>query len=164
MIARPWRGVGGYGWGGSENRVRRRSRASSGGGRRRPCPPGPRRGRPAGDGRARPPAAESRNPGLILAERDGRVVGMAVVPLGQHVFSPALAATVQLLYVAPEARGGPAAVKLLRALPKWADPGGRHRPPPQRHHRHRPGQDRPLPQADGVPPDRGELRAGGGGG
>lgn len=61
-----------------------------------------------------------RNPGLIVAERAGTIVGMAVVVLGQHFFSPALAATVQLIYVAPEARGGAAAVKLLGALRQWA--------------------------------------------
>jgi L-amino acid N-acyltransferase YncA len=66
------------------------------------------------------------NPGLILAERDGELVGMAVVMLGEHFFSPALTATVQLLYVAPKARGGTAAVKLLRALRRWAAQNGAH--------------------------------------
>ena len=60
------------------------------------------------------------NPGLIVAERDGELVGMAIVVLGEHFFSPALAATVQLLYVHPKARGGAAAVKLLRGLRRWA--------------------------------------------
>jgi len=66
----------------------------------------------------------NRNPGLIVAERDGRLVGMAVVTIGEHFFSPALTATVLLLYVAPEARGGTAAVKLLRALRRWAAQAG----------------------------------------
>jgi len=60
------------------------------------------------------------NPGLIVAERGGELVGMAIVVLGEHFFSPALAATVQLLYVHPKARGGAAAVKLLRGLRRWA--------------------------------------------
>lgn len=66
------------------------------------------------------------NPGLLMAERNGEVVGMAIVMLGEHFFSPALAATVQLLYVHPKARGGAAAVKLLRALRQWAAKNGAH--------------------------------------
>ncbi|MEO5338466.1 MAG: GNAT family N-acetyltransferase [Magnetospirillum sp. WYHS-4] len=64
------------------------------------------------------------NPGLLMAERNGEAVGMAIVVLGEHFFSPALAATVQLLYVTPAARGGPAAVRLLRALRRWAETNG----------------------------------------
>ncbi len=64
------------------------------------------------------------NPGLILAERDGQAVGMAIVVAGEHFFSPAVTATVQLIYVLPEARGGAAAVKLLRALRRWAVQAG----------------------------------------
>ncbi|TAN76894.1 MAG: GNAT family N-acetyltransferase [Magnetospirillum sp.] len=71
-------------------------------------------------------ALETRNPGLILAERDGRIVGMAVVALGEHFFSPALCATVQMIYVAPEARGGASAVKLIRGLRTWAKQAGAH--------------------------------------
>ena len=60
------------------------------------------------------------NPGLIVAERDGQMVGMAVVVLGEHFFSAAQTATVQLIYVVPEARGGMSAVKLLRAIRRWS--------------------------------------------
>lgn len=63
---------------------------------------------------------ESGNPGLLIAEHDGIAVGMAIVVLGEYYFSPARTATVQLLYVHPKARGGSAAVKLLRALRAWA--------------------------------------------
>lgn len=63
---------------------------------------------------------EGGNPGLLIAEHDGQVVGMAIVVLGEYYFSPIRTATVQLLYVAPAARSGPAAVKLLRALRAWA--------------------------------------------
>ncbi|MGE5516695.1 MAG: N-acetyltransferase family protein [Bacteroidota bacterium] len=66
------------------------------------------------------------NPGLLMAEHDGQVVGMAIVILGEYFFSPARTATVQLLYVAPKARGGPAAVKLLRSLRRWAAQNGAH--------------------------------------
>ena len=64
------------------------------------------------------------HPGLLLAERDGRAVGMAIVVAGEHFFSAAVAATVQLIYVAPEARGGTAAVKLLRAVRRWVAQAG----------------------------------------
>ncbi|MBI5121423.1 MAG: GNAT family N-acetyltransferase [Rhodospirillales bacterium] len=60
------------------------------------------------------------NPGLLMAERGSKIVGMAVVMLGEHYFSKALAATVQLIYVTPEARGGAAAVNLLRAIRRWS--------------------------------------------
>ncbi|CAA7614682.1 GNAT family N-acetyltransferase [Magnetospirillum sp. UT-4] len=63
---------------------------------------------------------EGGNPGLLIAEHDGQAVGMAIVVLGEYYFSATRTATVQLLYVAPKARGGPAAVKLLRALRRWA--------------------------------------------
>lgn len=66
------------------------------------------------------------NPGLIVAERDGAMVGMAVVVLGEHFFSAAQTATVQLIYVVPEARGGAAAVKLLRAIRTWSERAGAH--------------------------------------
>lgn len=64
------------------------------------------------------------NPGLILAERDGQLIGMAVVVAGAHFFSAAKAATVQLIYVHPDHRGGRAVVLLLRALRRWAAEAG----------------------------------------
>jgi GNAT superfamily N-acetyltransferase len=64
------------------------------------------------------------NPALIVAERDGAIVGMAVVMVGEHFFSPVRTATVQLIYVAPQARGGSTAVKLLRALRRWSTDAG----------------------------------------
>jgi len=60
------------------------------------------------------------NPGLLIAERDGHMQGMAVVVIGEHFFSSAKTATIQLLYVTPEARGGSAAVKLLKAIRRVA--------------------------------------------
>lgn len=64
------------------------------------------------------------NPGLIAAERAGHMVGMAIVMMGEHYFSADKTATVQLLYVVPQARGGMAAVKLLRAIRSWAAGAG----------------------------------------
>lgn len=64
------------------------------------------------------------NPGLIIAERDGEMVGMAIVVLGEYYFSAVRTATVQLYYVVPEARGGSAALNLLRALRIWAKEAG----------------------------------------
>lgn len=60
------------------------------------------------------------NPGLFVAERNGEIVGMAIVVLGEYYFSPIRSATVQLLYVHPDARGSWAAIKLLRVIRKWA--------------------------------------------
>lgn len=60
----------------------------------------------------------------MMAERAGELVGMAVVVLGDYFFSSVRTATVQLLYVAPTARGGPAAVRLLRAIRRWAAANG----------------------------------------
>ncbi|WP_135078549.1 GNAT family N-acetyltransferase [Terasakiella sp. SH-1] len=60
------------------------------------------------------------NPGLIIAERGDEMVGMAIVVLGEYYFSAVRTATVQLFYVIPEARGGSAALNLLRALRLWA--------------------------------------------
>ena len=61
-------------------------------------------------GSATRPAAEP--VAMIVAERD------------EHFFSPAKTATVQLISVTPEARGGSAAVKLLRAVRQWSQQAG----------------------------------------
>ena len=66
------------------------------------------------------------NPGLFIAERNGQVIGMAVAVLGEYFFSPARTATVQMLYVHPDARGSWAAIKLLRTLHKWAKQNDAH--------------------------------------
>lgn len=64
------------------------------------------------------------NPGLLMAERGGRLVGVAVVAAGEQFFSDTKLATVQFFYVHPDARGGLAAVKLLRALRHWSADAG----------------------------------------
>ncbi|MCA3267988.1 MAG: GNAT family N-acetyltransferase [Azospirillum sp.] len=64
------------------------------------------------------------NPGIILAERDGELVGMATVVASEQFFSPAKVASLHLLYVRKDARRGRAAVLLLRALRRWAQAAG----------------------------------------
>lgn len=64
------------------------------------------------------------NPGAIMAELNGTLIGMAVVVAGEHFFSAAKTATAQLLYVAPAHRGGRAAILLLKALRRWAQEAG----------------------------------------
>lgn len=54
------------------------------------------------------------NPGLLIAERHDGNGGLKAVGM----------ATVQLLYVTPEARGTWAAIKLLRALRQWSKRNG----------------------------------------
>lgn len=66
------------------------------------------------------------NPGLLMAERSGVLVGMAVVMVGEYFFASAKTATIQLLYVTPEARGGMAAVRLLKAIRQIAANSGAH--------------------------------------
>lgn len=64
------------------------------------------------------------NPGLLIAERNGQVIGMIVAFAGEQFFSPVKVATSQLFYVAKEARKGRAAVLLLRGLRAWAKAAG----------------------------------------
>ena len=64
------------------------------------------------------------NPGIILAERNGELVGMATVVASEQFFSPAKVASLHLLYVRKDARRGRAAVLLLRALRRWAQAAG----------------------------------------
>lgn len=56
------------------------------------------------------------NPGLVLlvAERGGEIVGYLFGVVSEHYFSDALYAASISLYVAPEARGGRAAFRLLQ--------------------------------------------------
>jgi GNAT superfamily N-acetyltransferase len=69
-------------------------------------------------------AIKNGNPGIILAERDGQLVGMATVVASEQFFSPAKVASLHLLYVRKDARRGRAAVLLLRALRRWAQAAG----------------------------------------
>lgn len=64
------------------------------------------------------------NPGIILAERNGELVGMATAVASEQFFSPAKVASLHLLYVRRDARHGRAGVLLLRALRRWAQAAG----------------------------------------
>ena len=66
------------------------------------------------------------NPALLMAERSEILVGMAVVLIGEHFFSSAKTATIQLLYVTQEARGGMAAIRLLKSIRRIAANAGAH--------------------------------------
>ena len=59
--------------------------------------------------------------GLVLvAEQDGVIVGMLLGLASRHFFSDDITASELVVYVAPEARGGSAAVKLIRQFEAWA--------------------------------------------
>lgn len=58
--------------------------------------------------------------GLLLAEIDGKAVGMLVGMVDGLFFSDAVVATSLVFFVVPEHRGSMAAVKLLHAFKKWA--------------------------------------------
>jgi GNAT superfamily N-acetyltransferase len=64
------------------------------------------------------------NPGIILAERDGHLVGMATVVASEQFFTPAKVASLHLLFVRKDARHGRAGVMLLAALRQWAKAAG----------------------------------------
>jgi GNAT superfamily N-acetyltransferase len=64
------------------------------------------------------------NPGIILAERNGELVGMATAVASEQFFSPAKVASLHLLYVRRDARHGRSGVLLLRALRRWAQAAG----------------------------------------
>lgn len=64
------------------------------------------------------------NPGIILAERDGQLVGMATVVASEQFFTPAKVASLHLLFVRKDARHGRAGVMLLAALRQWAKAAG----------------------------------------
>ncbi len=57
---------------------------------------------------------------LLLAERDGRAVGMLVAFCDRHLLSNTRGVTVYTWFVKPDARGGMAAIKLLRGVKRWA--------------------------------------------
>jgi len=59
--------------------------------------------------------------GLVLvAEQDGLIVGMLLGLASRHFFSDDITASELVVYVAPDARGGSAAVKLIRHFEAWA--------------------------------------------
>jgi GNAT superfamily N-acetyltransferase len=63
--------------------------------------------------------------GKFVAENsDGKIVGMFVGMCAEHYFGHDKIATDLLLYVTPEARGGSAAPRLVKAYEKWARESG----------------------------------------
>jgi GNAT superfamily N-acetyltransferase len=59
--------------------------------------------------------------GLVLvAEQDGEIVGMLLGMAVPHFFSDDLTASELVVYVVPHARGGSAAVKMVRYFENWA--------------------------------------------
>lgn len=55
------------------------------------------------------------------AEQGGEVVGGMLAVITPHYFSPDLVACDLALFMAPEHRGGMAAVRLINAYTKWAE-------------------------------------------
>lgn len=66
------------------------------------------------------------SPALFIAERNNQIIGMAIVVVSEYFFSSVKAATIQLIYVVPEARGSMAAIRLLKAIRRIAADAGAH--------------------------------------
>jgi GNAT superfamily N-acetyltransferase len=62
--------------------------------------------------------------GVLVAELEGRIVGMIVGLVIEHFFGSSRFATDLTFYVAPEHRGGSTAVRLIRAFEEWARENG----------------------------------------
>lgn len=62
--------------------------------------------------------------GFFMAELDGGLIGLMIVQIGAHLHLPIPVAQVVTFYVAPEHRGGLAAIKLAHACRKWAKDKG----------------------------------------
>ena len=62
--------------------------------------------------------------GGFMATLDGMPIGMAAGILAEHFFSYEMYATDITIYVKPEHRGGTAAIRLIKALEKWAFDNG----------------------------------------
>ena len=61
------------------------------------------------------------NPGgALVAEVNGRIVGMLAGYVVEHWFSHDKVASDYVLYIDPEHRGGMTAVRLIRAFERWA--------------------------------------------
>lgn len=57
---------------------------------------------------------------LLVAERDGEIIGGMLASVAEHYFSPAKVASDFALFVSPDRRGGLAAMSLLRRYASWA--------------------------------------------
>jgi len=59
--------------------------------------------------------------GVLVAEKEGRLVGMFAFHVGQHFFSNDTFASDVVMYVRPEHRGGFVFPRMVRAFEAWAD-------------------------------------------
>lgn len=57
--------------------------------------------------------------GLVLEAADGTVIGFLAAACARHAFCDSLYACDLALYVAPEHRGGPGLVRMIRAYEAW---------------------------------------------
>jgi GNAT superfamily N-acetyltransferase len=61
---------------------------------------------------------------LLVAEREGQLIGAIWGYIDQHYFSDAKVATELMFFVHPDFRGSPVAFRLLLAYRKWAENRG----------------------------------------
>lgn len=62
--------------------------------------------------------------GLIMAERDGELLGCLIATANRFLFADAVYASAALFFVKPEARASRAAVLLLNGFAQWANARG----------------------------------------
>lgn len=62
--------------------------------------------------------------GVLVAEREGTLVGMLGFHVGKHFFSDDTFASDVVMYLRPAARGGSIFPRLVRAFETWADEHG----------------------------------------
>ncbi len=61
---------------------------------------------------------------MLIAEDDGKPVGMLLGYMSEHTFCDGLTANELVVYVTPEARGSSAATRLIRRLEEWGKARG----------------------------------------
>jgi GNAT superfamily N-acetyltransferase len=57
---------------------------------------------------------------ILLAEEREQIVGMILGGISEHFFGRGTVASELVVYVAPESRGGTAAMRMLKAFEDWA--------------------------------------------
>jgi N-acetylglutamate synthase-like GNAT family acetyltransferase len=57
---------------------------------------------------------------VLVAERDGELVGMACATSGRYLWAFAIQVEMKLILVRPDSRGGRAVLRLLEAIEQWA--------------------------------------------
>lgn len=63
---------------------------------------------------------EPKTSGLIMAERDGELLGCLIATANRFLFADAVYASAALFFVKPEARASRAAILLLKGFAEWA--------------------------------------------